>query len=311
MRVVITGGAGLVGQNLAALLGSRSDLDIVAIDKHEANLKILAGLQPSIRTVLADLSEPGDWSRSFESDCVVVLAHAQITSRDAEPFVRNNVVATQRVLEVADRARASRIVHLSSSVVNSVVVDDYTRTKRRQEELVQEAAIDTCILRPTLMFGWFDPKHLGWLARFMKRTPVFPIPGSGRYTRQPLYVRDVCRVIEVCLTRRSGDETFDLAGIETIAYADMIRLIRDIEGSSTRIVRIPVAVFAGFLRVYARFTPNPPFTADQLIALTAGDHFVGVDIQATFGVEPTPFAIAMKETLCDPRYSSIVLGGSG
>ena len=40
------------------------------------------------------------------------------------------------------------------------------------------------------MFGWFDRKHLGWLARFMCRVPVFPIPGSGEYLRQPLYVGD-------------------------------------------------------------------------------------------------------------------------
>ena len=31
------------------------------------------------------------------------------------------------------------------------------------------------------MFGWFDRKHLGWLARFMTRAPVFPVPGHGRY----------------------------------------------------------------------------------------------------------------------------------
>jgi len=31
------------------------------------------------------------------------------------------------------------------------------------------------------MFGWFDRKHLGWLSRFMKKVPVFPIPGHGHY----------------------------------------------------------------------------------------------------------------------------------
>src|SRR3546814_21029014 len=55
------------------------------------------------------------------------------------------------------------------------------------------------------MFGWFDRKHLGWLARFMKRVPVFPIPGTGRYMRQPLYALDFCDVIVACLrSRREG-----------------------------------------------------------------------------------------------------------
>jgi hypothetical protein len=46
------------------------------------------------------------------------------------------------------------------------------------------------------MFGWFDRKHLGWLSRFMKKVPVFPIPGHGRYMRQPLYGgRDFANII--------------------------------------------------------------------------------------------------------------------
>jgi hypothetical protein len=41
------------------------------------------------------------------------------------------------------------------------------------------------VLRPTPMFGWFDRKRLGWLSTFMRMTPVCPVPGHGRYVRQP------------------------------------------------------------------------------------------------------------------------------
>ena len=30
------------------------------------------------------------------------------------------------------------------------------------------------MLRPTLMFGWFDQKHLGWLSRFMAKGAGVP-----------------------------------------------------------------------------------------------------------------------------------------
>ena len=32
---------------------------------------------------------------------------------------------------------------------------------------ISETGIPCVVLRPTLMFGWFDRKHLGWLSRFM------------------------------------------------------------------------------------------------------------------------------------------------
>ena len=84
-------------------------------------------------------------------------------------------------------------------MVNSVATDLYTQTKLQQEQLVLEKWHGAVVLRPTLMFGWFDRKHLGWLARFMQALPVFPIPGSGRFIRQPLYVGDFCMLIQRCL----------------------------------------------------------------------------------------------------------------
>jgi uncharacterized protein YbjT (DUF2867 family) len=85
-----------------------------------------------------------------------------------------------------------------SSVVKSVADDFYTRSKIIQEEIVLESGIACPILRPTLMFGWFDRKHLGWLSRFMQKTPFFPIPGNGRFMRQPLFVGDFCDIIISC-----------------------------------------------------------------------------------------------------------------
>ncbi len=73
-----------------------------------------------------------------------------------------------------------------------MAVDDYTETKKAQEALVSASGIKQVILRPTLMFGWFDRKHVGWLARFMQKVPVFPIPGNGKFLRQPLYAGDFC-----------------------------------------------------------------------------------------------------------------------
>jgi hypothetical protein len=66
-------------------------------------------------------------------------------------------------------------------------------------------------------------------------------------------------------------------------------------------------MFYALLRVYAVFSSKPPFTADQLKALTAGDKFHGVDMRAVFGVAQTPFEDAVRESYCDPRYSQVVL----
>ena len=87
----------------------------------------------------------------------------------------------------------------------------------------------------------------------------------------------------------------------------MIRAIRDAKGLRTPIVRIPYWLFFVLLKIYAVFSSTPPFTAEQLKALTAGDDFTGVDMEAVFGFRPTPFREALRETFKHPVYSAVAL----
>jgi nucleoside-diphosphate-sugar epimerase len=306
-RIVITGAAGLVGQNLIVELKSQGYTNLVAIDKHAYNMDILRQLHPEVATIDADLAVPGSWRDAFAGAQCVVQLHAQITSKFHDEFVRNNVDATRLVLEAIKLQQVPYLVHISSSVVVSVANDDYTNTKKDQEALVVASGIRHCVLRPTLMFGWFDPKHFGWLSRFMAKTPVFPIPGDGRYMRQPLYERDFCRCIARCIETQPDGTVYDVVGDTRIDYIDIIRTIKRAKGLRTLILRIPYSTFHALLRIYAMFSGKPPFTAAQLKALTAGDDFHGVDTFATFGVRQTPFEDAVRESYCDPRYSHIVL----
>lgn len=306
-KITVTGAAGLVGQNLILMLREAGYTNVVAIDKHARNLKLLAELNPGTRTVEADVALPGDWEKEFEDCKTAIVLHAQITGKTSAPFVLNNIEASRRVFETISALGVPYTVHVSSSVVNSVADDDYTNTKRAQEALFRESGLTGCVLRPTLMYGWFDPKHFGWLARFMEKSPIFPIPGHGRYMRQPLYERDFCRAILWCIENRPEGTTYDLVGNERIDYIDIIRAIRDVKRLRTPIVNIPYSLFATLLRVYALFSDKPPFTADQLKALTAGDDFIGVDVQQTFGFRPTPFREGIRETFCHPVYSKYVV----
>lgn len=306
-KLVLTGAAGLVGQNLIVELKAQGYTQLVAIDKHIYNLDILRQLHPDVTTVQADLAEDGDWTEAFAGAACVVQLHAQITGKSAQLFVRNNQHATAKVLDAVRQHAVPYLVHISSSVVVSVADDDYTRTKKIQENMVVASGIPHCVLRPTLMFGWFDPKHLGWLSRFMEKTPVFPIPGNGRYMRQPLYERDFCRCIVHCIDTQPDGDVYDVVGDTRIDYVDIIKTIKRAKNLHTLIVHIPYGLFHFLLRVYALFSGKPPFTADQLKALTAGDEFQGVDTAAVFGVRQTPFAEAIRESYCDPRYSAIVL----
>lgn len=307
MKVLLPGGAGLVGQNLVARLLSRGYNDLVVIDKHKSNIEILKNTFPSVTAVLADLAQSGEWEKYFEGADAVVMLQAQIGGTDYSDFVDNNVTSTELILDQVRKKEIPRLVHISSSVVESVADDFYTRSKTEQEKIVLDSGIDCPILRPTLMFGWFDRKHLGWLSRFMQKVPVFPVPGHGRYMRQPLYVGDFCEVIISCIENRDINGIFNISGHEKVDYIDIIKEIRRAVGCRTPILKIPYGLFYSLLWTWALFDRNPPFTTQQLAALVSKDEFEITNWPEKFGVVRTPFREAIYETFNDPKYSNVVL----
>ncbi|MGY6628162.1 MAG: NAD-dependent epimerase/dehydratase family protein [Oceanicaulis sp.] len=304
-RVFITGAAGLVGQNLIPSLKA-AGFEIVAADKHAANMAVLRGMHPEIEALDADLAEPGPWQEVLADCDFAVLLHAQIGGLDEDEFRRNNVTSTRLCLDAIKRGKVRYVAHVSSSVVNSMADDFYTRSKSEQEALVVESGVRCCILRPTLMFGWFDRKHLGWLKRFMEKAPVFPVPGHGRYLRQPLYGGDFSAIVGAAL-QQEVEGVYNISGQERISYIDLLRRIRAVCEIKTPIVKIPYGVFKLLLQTYALFDRNPPFTTHQLEALVTPDEFEVIDWPSIFGVPSTPLDEALRQTFLHPVYSGITL----
>jgi nucleoside-diphosphate-sugar epimerase len=310
MKLFLPGGAGLVGLNLIATLQQQHpDWHLIVVDKKVEALVAGRNLFPSVEFIHEDLTETrgNTWPQRLESCDACVMLQAEIGNTDTSQFERNNITTTEVILRELQRCRIPRLVHISSSVVNSVATDLYTSTKRRQEQLVLREWPSAVVLRPTLMFGWFDRKHLGWLARFMQKLPLFPIPGSGRFIRQPLYVGDFCRVIQSCLENPAITGSYDITGTERVSYISLMRQLRDAVGARPWIIHLPIPLFGWLLQLWALISRQPAFTRDQLKALTAGDEFEVIDWPGIFGVTPTPLADALRITYQDPQYSSVVI----
>ena len=307
-KIIITGGAGIVGINLVKALVEKNTSNIHVIDKNHYNLNLLKKLFPSITTHHYDLSKKGKWENIFVKKSHVFMLHAQISSLNWQDFKKNTFDSTQNIL-IAIRKKgisSSDIIHVSSSVVNSMADDYYVRSKKIQENLVQKFSKNILILRPTLMFGLFDRKHLGWLSRFMRKFPIFPIPGNGQYIRQPLFVEDFVKILASTLfIKKKG--ILDISGKEQITYISIIKEIKKIQKSKTLIIKIPYIFFYILLKIWALFDRNPPFTIYQLKALTIPEVFPTADWESIFNVKTTKFKIAATRTYGNNKYKDIKL----
>jgi nucleoside-diphosphate-sugar epimerase len=92
------------------------------IDKDATNVKILKKNHPAVCVLHKDLAEGSSpvngWSEELIGCHALSLRMHRLAGLDPEEFVRNNVVATERLLEAAVRYKVPYIVSISSSVVN-------------------------------------------------------------------------------------------------------------------------------------------------------------------------------------------------
>lgn len=107
--------------------------------------------------------------------------------------------------------------------------------------------------------------------------------------------------------KRPDGGNFNIVGKDEVYYIDIIREIKKVMGLHTVILCIPFWLFKYLMKFYAVFSSHPPFTAQQLDALVAGDYFKGDPWWDIFEIPATPFSDAIEETFGHNEYSEIVL----
>ena len=77
-NIILLGGAGLVGQNLVLKLKENGYKNILVIDKHKKNLKILKDNHLDVKVLYSNLSRKEEWTKIIKLADVVIMMQAQI-----------------------------------------------------------------------------------------------------------------------------------------------------------------------------------------------------------------------------------------
>lgn len=257
MRFAVTGAAGFIGSHLTeALLAAGHD--VVAIDcftdyYHRALKEENAAAFPVERLDLA--VDPIDLT---EVDGVFHLA-AQPGVRsfgDVFPlYVRQNVLASQRVFEAAARDHA-RVVFASSSSVygeaeryptpedaTPAPLSPYGITKLTGEHLARAYArgfgLDVVVLRYFNAFGPRQRPDMAFtrIATALAEERPFDLFGDGTQTRGFTYVGDVVSATVAAMERGSG--TYNVGGGTEASMLETIALLERLAGRRLEIREHP------------------------------------------------------------------------
>jgi NADH dehydrogenase len=145
---------------------------------------------------------------------------------------------TRTLVGAAKNAGVRRIVHVSIANPSLQSPLGYYKGKAQLEQVVLDSGLSYTILRPTVIFGVEDIliNNIAW---FIRRFPVFGIPGDGSYRIRPIYVEDMARLIAGAADQQTST-VLDAVGPETFSFEELVRLIAAQVGRSVRLVHLPM-----------------------------------------------------------------------
>jgi UDP-glucose 4-epimerase len=261
--VLITGGAGFIGANLARRLAAAGDHVRILDDLSVGHRAYLAGVPHEL--VVASLADRDALGRAVGGvDAVVHLAaKAGIPDSVADPLgtFEVNVVGLLRVLEAARLAGARRFVFASSNAAvgeHDPPADEgnlphpsspYGASKLAGEAYCQAYAatygLAACALRFSNAYGpcSLHKKSVvaAWLRATLDGEPI-AIHGDGEQTRDFVFVEDLAAAVHAALDApedRVAGELFQVGtGVETTVN-ELAAAVETAVGHSIEIRRLP------------------------------------------------------------------------
>jgi NADH dehydrogenase len=169
------------------------------------------------------------------------------------------------LFEAAGRAGVPRVVHVSVSNAAAGTNLGYYRGKHQVEQALRRAGLSGAIVRPTLVVGPADvlTNNIAW---FLRRFPLFALPGGGRYRLQPVTLSDCARIICDALSGPDGTE-LDAAGPEVMTFADYVRLVARACGVRRPVVSAPRWLVLALLRCVGWLLRDIVLTREELLGL--------------------------------------------
>ena len=265
-RIFLTGGTGFVGHAVVRALVAQGFLVRCLVRPgSEAELR---GFE-SIDRVPGDLMRPEGLAQAAEGCAGLVHLVGIIREQRARgvTFERIHRQGTENALRIARDAGIPRYVHMSALGTRAGARSAYHRTKWRAEEAVRSSGLDWTIFRPSIIFGPGD-HFVSVLASMVRRLPVVPVLGDGRYRLQPIPVEQVAEGFARALRRpESVAQTYEVGGPEPHRFVDILDQIgRALGRKRVRKLHVPLGPVKLTTRML-QWVPAYPVTPDQLTML--------------------------------------------
>jgi len=263
-RVLITGGAGLIGSHIADLMVREGNPEIVVLDNFVRGRRdnlAWAMANGRVRIIEGDIRDTSALREAMQGvDLVFHQAAIRITQCAEEPRLAVEVLAdgTFNVLEAAVAAKVGKVVAASSASVYGLA-DEFPTTENQHPYNNRTLYGAAKVFNEGLLRSFNDMYDLNYVAlryfnvygprmdiygaytevliRWMERISVGKAPlilGDGNQTMDFVYAEDIARANVLAAKSPASDEVFNVAsGVET-SLNDLAASLLKVMGSNLK-----------------------------------------------------------------------------
>ena len=235
MKVLVTGGTGLIGEATIDELRRRGHTVRILSRRARRDCAIWGeGVEPFD----ADLGNAESLAGCAEG-CEAVLHIAGIAAENPPEvtFHTVNIQGTGALVEAAEEQGVRRFVYVSSLGADRGE-SQYHRSKLAAEQIVSKFSGSWTILRPGNVYGPGD-EVMSFLLRMARSSPVIPVIDLGDHPFQPIWHVDLAKALAVAVEREDFDgQALEIGGSEITTANEVLDKLAAITGRGH--VRIPI-----------------------------------------------------------------------
>jgi uncharacterized protein YbjT (DUF2867 family) len=271
VKLLVSGGTGLLGQGFLRVLRESGEHEVRCLVRPTSRPERLKGFELRY----GDARDVGSMEKALRgTDAFVHLA---------------GIEYTPQVLGAMQRAGVERLVVVGSTSAHSRF-EFRSAPLLANEALLAGSGLRWTVVRSSMIYGTELDHNMHKLLRFLARSPVFPLFGSGENLWQPVYYEDLARGVYAALTRPGTEgQTYDLPGKRPLRYVDLARAAAGALGKKVRIAHIPVEPVRRGLLVAERLRVPLPVKSEQVLRLREDKAFPYDKARKELGYAPRTF----------------------
>lgn len=226
-----------MGKDIVLELSKNHELFILI--RHDNKKGILTNL-PNVNFITGTLE---DLEKVTEKIAICdVIIHSAGTAKPNRSM-EVNYRLTEKLVGLCEREQ--KFVYISSFNASFGSGGNYTVSKQMAEKAVAESGMDYLIFRPTLLYNEKGEVYILKLIKQIIKLPFAPQIGNGEYFLQPLFTKDLAKIISMSLDN-INNRIISVAGKDTITIKELIRLtLQNTKAKPVLPIPISLLIFFG------------------------------------------------------------------